>query len=127
MRDGRRDDGLFARAATKGSLNGTVRDEWTIENIPKGKKTMRSLPRSTRIAIATLYIRMRDARRRETRMRLTMGIGSAQALKARGETIESSNALQAVIGAVRDDLRFPSPTAFVDLTARRGKVLSKAA
>lgn len=57
---------------------------------------MRSMPRSTRVAIATMSIRHRDARRRLAEANATHGPDSPATAAARVEEVTMWNALHAV-------------------------------
>lgn len=81
---------------------------------------MRHLPATTRIAIATLYIRTRDARRLTMTTRLNQGIGSIPANDAKAAEIATWNALQAVLANVHADRSTLPTSEFVRLVGRRG-------
>lgn len=80
---------------------------------------MRNLPKTTRIAIATLYIRYRDARHNTQRIYRQNGRMSPPAFKAKEQELAVWNALQAVLSNIHEDRR-PLPTReFLRLVAAR--------
>lgn len=58
---------------------------------------MRDLPHSTRVAIATLYLRVRNARVRSQDLRNTEGATSRRSIEAEAAALEIHNSLQAVL------------------------------
>jgi hypothetical protein len=92
---------------------------------------MRYLDRTTRIAIATLYLRMRAARERADRLSQDYGSESPATISAMQSMIEASNSLQAVLNHVWTQVENPDgakmPTSqFVELIAHMANVKRKA-
>lgn len=87
------------------------------------------MPTSTRIAIATLYIRFRDARRLSDRNRTLFGMGSVIANRARATEIATWNDLVSVktnVYAGLDGFRETTDAkTFVSLVARRGAAFNR--
>lgn len=84
---------------------------------------MRHFDRNTRIAIATLYIRVRDARRRVDNMRGTMPPEDYSYQKALTEYITSQNCLQAVVEAltITQPPHTQTPQAFIKIVGALGR------
>lgn len=85
---------------------------------------MRHLPRSTRIAVATIYLRYRDARRKTARSRVDDGIGSSRAIAAQAAELEIWNALVAMHQNMAGDTgaaRTPAKE-FLRMIAIRGRM-----
>lgn len=89
---------------------------------------MRDLPRPARVAIAALYLRHRDARRHEARLRLALPPESPAVMNAMNTAIDASNALIAVRATVLEQADGPHhPThEFMRVVALRGKALKRA-
>lgn len=83
---------------------------------------MRNMPRSTRIALAALYLRYRDARRREANLRLSLPCSSPAVISAFHTTIDASNtllAVRAIIAEQEDGPHYPV-SEFMRLASLRG-------
>lgn len=90
---------------------------------------MRTLPRAARVAIAALYLRHRDARRQEARLRLALPPESPAVMNAMHTVIDASNALIAVRATVIEQGDGPHHTTheFMRLVALHGRALARAA
>lgn len=63
---------------------------------------MRTMPRTTRVAIATMFLRHRDMRRRHRECLATHGVESPATRAASVEEVSTWNALQSVISNVHE-------------------------
>lgn len=92
---------------------------------------MRHLDRTTRIAIATLYLRMRSARERADRLSQDFGSENPATIAAMQVMVEASNGLQAVLTHVWTEVETPDGAKmparqFVELVAHMANVKRKA-
>jgi len=89
------------------------------------------MPTSARIAIATLYLRYRDARRQAQQARARLGRDSVVTDMRQDQSLAVWNDLVSVktnVYAEIDGHRTPTdPKTFLSLVARRGAALAKAA
>ena len=88
---------------------------------------MRDLPRPARIAVATLYVRMRDARSHHANLLRTMCPDSPACIASGARSLETHNALQVVLGHLYGGApKFASPKEMMRLTAMRGRAFARA-
>jgi hypothetical protein len=87
---------------------------------------MRSLPRPARIAVATLYLRMRDARSHHAHLLQTTCPDKPACIASGARYNETHNALQSVIGHLyHGEPKFPSPAEMLRLTALRARAFAR--
>ena len=88
---------------------------------------MRSLPRPARVAVAALYVRMRDARSHHANLLRTQCPDSPAGIASRARFLETHNALQVVLGHLHGgEPKFTSPREMLRLTALRGRAFARA-
>ena len=89
---------------------------------------MRSLPEPARLAIATMYLRLRDARRHRANLLHRHGADFPAYLVADGQWLEAHNALQSVVGRIHEGrVSYRSPGEMLKLVAMRGRQLARMA
>lgn len=87
---------------------------------------MRHLPKPARLAAATLYLRLRDARRHRADLLRRHGSDSPAYLVADGRWIEAHNALQIVMGRLHGQtVPHTSPKEMLRIVAQRGRAFAR--
>ena len=87
---------------------------------------MRSLPEPARQVIATLYLRLRDARRHRANLLRRHGADFPAYLVADGQWLEAHNALQSVlVGVHGQTVHHTSAKDMLRLVAQRARAFTK--